>query len=126
MGREREREGERERERLGVGVHMTSAMLERHSGISAAPTAGVRAPSYLSLEPRFMRRAMQRDARACDIDALDFYSIYTAGWTRSPEKSRDRPATIRSVDCRDRKLHARDKRESTRRLIIREPTFVTV
>jgi len=27
------------RGRHGVGVHMTSAMLERHSGISAAPTA---------------------------------------------------------------------------------------
>lgn len=50
-GKEEKREKERgtavhgERERHGVGVHMTSAMLERHSGISAAPTAGLRGAS---------------------------------------------------------------------------------
>lgn len=32
----------RQRERHGVGVRMMSAMLKRHSGISAAPTAGLR------------------------------------------------------------------------------------
>lgn len=88
-------------ERHGVGVRMTPAMLERHSGISAAPTAGLRGATSRVYTARsahdFMRlaamHAMRHDAHGPPrhIDALDFYSIYIGGLDREKRtRARDR------------------------------------
>jgi len=95
----------RRRERHGVGVRMTSAMLKRHSGISAAPTAGLRsamsrvtsrsAHVLYGAQRRAAIHAMRHDAhaRSGPISTPSISIRFTlAGWTGVPKKdSRLRP-----------------------------------
>lgn len=112
-GKGRERERERKGERHGVGVRMMSAILERHSGISAAPTAGLRgAMSRVTSRSAHVLygAAPRRDARythghahgALDTDALDFYSIYIGRLDPGPRKKTRARESVRSNDLRRR------------------------
>lgn len=67
----------RQRERHGVGVRMMSAMLRRHSGISAAPTAGLRsATSRVTSRSAHGFIPAQHRAARCTMHAMR-YTMHT-------------------------------------------------
>lgn len=96
---------EAEGETYGVGVHMMSAMLERHSGISAAPTAGFRGATSRELplaRPTFytaqhhaaLRDAPRHDAHVRRYRRPQFLFDSHGGSGSSPEKE---PRSIKTI-----------------------------